>query len=729
MIAKALLALGTVALAQCLNPSAWADPVDAQRLVDVDSEPGAWIAHGRNYAEDRESPLTSIHPGNVAELGLAWYFDTETTRGLEATPLVFDGVMVFTTSWSQVFALDPVTGEQLWHYDPEVPRSWGVNACCDVVNRGVAAWGDNVYVGTLDGRLVALDRNSGAVRWSVLTIDRARPYTITGAPRVANGKVFIGNGGAEYGVRGYASAYDAATGALVWRFHTVPGNPAKPFESGTMAMAAKTWTGDVYWKVGGGGTVWDSMAYDPDLNYLYIGVGNGSPWNRWVRSPGGGDNLFLSSIVALNADTGEYVWHYQTTPGDTWDYTATQHMILAELEIDGVQRDVIMQAPKNGFFYVIDRRTGELISADNYVPVSWATHVDPASGRPVESATADHSVDGQTVAPAALGGHNWQPMAFNREAGLVYIPALDLFQSYSTADTFEYQAPPNWNLGQADPMSDKGATFTGMPRGLMEALIRKLTRGRLIAWDPVAREERWRVEHSQLWNGGLLTTASGLVFQGTGDRRLFAYDAATGQTLWEAPTGTGVVAPPITYQIDGVQYVAVLAGWGGVAGLVLPQSEVSNGTSRMLVYRLGGTADHPIDPVPLRLAKAPLPVSGDDESVARGERLYGAHCSRCHGLMFGHGGVVKDLRYVTEATHGIFDDIVLRGVYSGVGMVSFGDVLNEDDSRDIQSYVLQAANETWDAQQSEGSAWTGFVEGVYEVLSGIVAWGARPVSE
>lgn len=710
-------------------PVGHAAPVDGQRLAGVDSEPGAWLAHGRNYAEDRESPLTSINVDNVGELGLAWHFDTNTTRGLEATPLVFDGLMIFTTSWSQVFALDPVTGEEVWHYDPQVPRAWGANACCDVVNRGVAAWGDNAYVGTLDGRLVALDRKTGVVRWSVLTIDPARPYTITGAPRVANGKVFIGNGGAEYGVRGYVTAYDAVTGSLIWRFHTVPGNPADPPESEAMVMAAGTWTGDVYWKVGGGGTVWDSMAFDPELKLLYIGVGNGSPWNRWVRSPGGGDNLFLSSIVALDADTGAYVWHYQTTPGDTWDYTATQHMILAELEIDGVARSVIMQAPKNGFFYVIDRKTGELLSADKYVPASWASHVDPATGRPVETANADHSMVAQTTAPSALGGHNWQPMAFNREEGLVFIPALDLFQPFSTAGSFEYQQAPGWNLGQAEPTSDKGGGLSGMPESLMDAVFRKMLRGRLVAWDPVAREERWRVEHNQLWNGGVLTTRSGLVFQGTGDRRLVAYRAASGEKLWEAETGTGVVAPPMTYAVDGVQYVAVLAGWGGVGGLAIPQTEVANGTSRLLVYKLGGTAEHPLEPVPLQMAAAPPSFNGDDDSAARGEQLFGEHCARCHGPLMGQGGVVKDLRYVTPQTHEIFDEIVRGGVYASVGMVGFGHVLTEANSRDIHSFVLRAANDAWEAQNAEAGALEGFMRGVYDALAGLAIWAMKPATE
>ena len=324
-------------------------PVTAERIIHADKEPGNWLTHGRTYSEQRFSPLKQINDENVGDLGLAWHYDFGTKRGLEATPLVIDGVMYVTGNWSVVHAVDANNGRPLWQYDPEVDPAWAHRLCCDVVNRGVAAWGDKIYVGTLDGRLIALDMATGQQAWVVLTIDPEWPYSITGAPRVANGKVFIGNGGAELGVRGYVTAYDAETGKQVWRFYTIPGDPSKPFESPAMEMAAKTWSGE-WWTMGGGGTAWDSLVFDPELNLLYIGVGNGGPWNQEIRSAGDGDNLFLSSIVAVNADTGEYVWHYQTTPGDTWDYTATQTMILAELSIGGKQRKVIMQAPKKGLY-------------------------------------------------------------------------------------------------------------------------------------------------------------------------------------------------------------------------------------------------------------------------------------------------------------------------------------------------------------------------------------------
>jgi quinohemoprotein ethanol dehydrogenase len=400
--------------------------INDARIRNANAEPGNWMSHGRTYDEQRFSPLDQIDEASVGELGLAWYWDTGTRRGLESTPIVVDGVMFNSGSWSVVWAHDARTGELLWEYDPQVPREWGKYACCDVVNRGVAAWEGKIFVGTIDGRLVALDATTGKPVWEVQTTDKERPYTITGAPRVVKGKVIIGNGGAELGVRGYFSAYDAATGEMAWRFYTVPGNPAEPFESAHLEKAAATWRGGKWWEVGGGGTAWDSMAYDPELNLLYVGVGNGAPWNRYIRSPGGGDNLYLSSIVAVNPDNGELVWHYQTTPGDTWDYTATQHMILADLEIEGTQRKVIMQAPKNGFFYVLDRTNGEFISAEAYVPVNWATHIDPESGRPVENPEAHYANEPKLIRPAPYGGHNWHPMAYNPNAGLVYIPALDI---------------------------------------------------------------------------------------------------------------------------------------------------------------------------------------------------------------------------------------------------------------------------------------------------------------
>jgi PQQ-dependent dehydrogenase (methanol/ethanol family) len=471
----------------------------SSRLLNAGAEDESWLLHGRTYDESRFSPLKDINDSNVGELGLSWSFETGTNRGHETTPIVVDGMMFITAPWSVVFALDAKTGKEIWSFDPEADKAWARNACCDVVNRGVAVWGDDVVFATIDGRLISLDKESGEVNWDVLTIDKSKPYTITGAPRIIDKKIIIGNGGGEFGVRGYISAYDVEDGSMLWRFFTVPGNPDEPFESEALAKAAKTWSGGKWWEIGGGGTVWDSMAYDPELNLLYIGTGNGSPWNRYVRSPGGGDNLYLSSIVAINPNNGEYVWHYQTTPGDTWDYTATQHMILADMEIDGEQRKVIMQAPKNGFFYVIDRTSGEFISANNFVPTNWASHIDPKTGRPVEIVETNHELQPALTTPGPLGGHNWHPMSYSPQTGLVYIPAQETIFIYSTDNEFKYN-PNTWNLANQIEMSY-------LPKDPDElAMVDAATVGYLLAWDPKEQKEVWRAQYKRPWSGGVLST-------------------------------------------------------------------------------------------------------------------------------------------------------------------------------------------------------------------------------
>ena len=400
--------------------------IDDDRILSAESEPGNWLAYGRTYEEQRFSPLEQINKETIGDLGLVWSKDMGTNRALEATPIVVDGIMFFTSTWSRVYAVDALTGETIWKFDPEVPGEWARKACCDIVNRGVAVYNGKVYSASLDGRLFALNAENGELVWEVDTIiDRTRAYTITGAPRVAKGKVYIGNGGAEYGVRGYVTAYDSESGNQVWRFYTVPGNPDLGFEDPAMEMAAKTWKGTNWWEFGGGGTVWNSIVFDPDFNNLYLGVGNGSPWTREIRSPGGGDNLFLSSVVAVDADTGVYKWHYQTTPEDNWDYTAVQDMSLADMEIDGEMKKVLLQAPKNGFFYVIDRTNGKVLRAHPFAAVTWATHVDLETGRPVENPEVDYTENGAWVLPGPLGAHNWQAMSIDIDAGLAYIPTQE----------------------------------------------------------------------------------------------------------------------------------------------------------------------------------------------------------------------------------------------------------------------------------------------------------------
>jgi quinohemoprotein ethanol dehydrogenase len=667
--------------------------VDGARIAAADREPGNWLSHGRSYDEQRYSPLTQVNDGNAAQLGLEWFHEFDTRRGLEATPIVVDGVMFTTGAWSRVYALDAKNGDLLWQYDPEVPPEWAVYACCDVVNRGVALWMGSLFVGTLDGRLVSLNAKTGAVNWTVQTTDRTKPYTITGAPRVVNGKVIIGNGGAEYGVRGYVSAYDAESGAMAWRFYTVPGDPAEPFESAAMERAAATWNGE-WWNYGGGGTVWDSMAFDPELNLLYIGVGNGSPWNQQIRSPGGGDNLFLSSIVALNPDNGKYVWHYQTTPAESWDYTATQHMILADLEIDGSPRKVILQAPKNGFFYVLDRATGELISAEPYVQTTWASHVDPETGRPVEIEGARYE-DGPVLAlPGPYGGHNWHPMAYSPKTGLIYIPAQDIPFAYGTDENFTF-TPGLWNIG-VNPLY---ASFPEQPPEVQARLV-EMVKGQIIAWDPVERREVWRVQHALPWNGGMLATAGNLVFQGNSVGDFAAYRADTGEKLWSAGAQTGVIASPVTYEADGEQYVSVLAGWGGslaLSGGVVAAAAGSRNNSRILTYKLGATATLP-DLEAVTLTLDPPPRVADEPMIALGKQRYADRCMACHGDGVVGGGVIPDLRYMDAEKHQLWMGIVLGGLHHDKGMVSFAKVLSAEEAAAIQAFVIERAHALLEAR-------------------------------
>ena len=651
--------------------------VDAQRIKASQTDGANWLSHGRTYAEQRYSPLDKINDGNVDRLGLAWSIDLDNDRGLEATPIVVDGVLYSTLAWSRVFAADAATGKKLWEFDPGVAKAKGRHACCDVVNRGVAVWKGKVYVGTIDGRLIALDSASGKQLWSVQTTDNAQAYTITGAPRVVNGKVVIGNGGAELGVRGYFSAYDAQNGKMAWRFYVVPGDPSKPQESPELTKALSTWNGE-WWKYGGGGTAWNAMAYDPALNLLYAGTGNGSPWNREIRSPGGGDNLYLSSIVAVNADTGRLAWHYQTTPGDSWDFTATQDIILADVDIGGKPRKVLMQAPKNGFFYVLDRATGELLSAEKFGKVTWAERVDLATGRPVETPGTRYEKAPSVQWPGPFGAHNWQPMSFSPKTGLVYIPYQELPFVYSNgAKDFKYR-PGTWNLGAGEE------NFTAFPR--------EVASGALVAWDPVKQKAAWQAPHAFHWNGGTMATAGNLVFQGTADGRFVAYSADAGKKLWEFAAQTGVMAGPVTYRVGRDQYVAVMAGWGGAAGLIGGEATLAPGVrnvSRLLVFKLDGKSTLP--PLPVRkdtYTRIPQAVQASAESIAHGSKIFHTTCAMCHGVGAVSGGMIPDLRHSSEATRAAFDDIVLKGALHARGMASFGDVLTSDDLAAVKAYVM-----------------------------------------
>jgi quinohemoprotein ethanol dehydrogenase len=666
--------------------------VDAARIINADTTPGEWLSHGRTYSEQRFSPLSQIDADTIADLGLAWHADLPTKRGIETTPLMADGKLYVTGSWGHVLAYDARKGKLLWHFDPKVPKDYGRHACCDVVNRGVALWGSHVLAASLDGRLRALDRDTGNVVWEVDTrLNDVDSYTITGAPRVVNGKVIIGNGGAEMSVRGYVTAYDANTGEQIWRFFTVPGNPADGFEDATQERIATTWTGK-WWENGkGGGTAWDSFAFDPDLNLLYIGVGNAASWNQKIRSPEGGDNLFVSSIVAVNADSGAYVWHYQTTPGDHWDYTATQHMILAEIEFGGKLRNVIMQAPKNGFFYMLDRKTGELLAADKYMPVTWATHVDMESGRPVEAAGVRDTSEGQEIVPGPSGAHNWHPMSFSPDTGYVYIPAKVSSGVYS--DDFSKQRrnmiwKTNYDVYKMIGLPDE------MPVEERAAIGPDLASGVLIAWDPARQREVWRAERGFYSGSGLLSTHGNLVFQGDLAGDFKAYTADTGQEVWSYPAQGGIMASPIAYQLDGEQYIAIAQGWGGESSL--PFGAFSGplnmfNISRLLVFKLGASTRLPLIETQEQLLPSHELAVAAPEEIAEGRELFNLYCAVCHGGNAISGGLIPDLRYRIAELDPAWQAIVFDGALAGAGMPAWKDYLSREEADKIKSYVAHEA--------------------------------------
>ena len=654
-----------------------------------------WLTYGGTYDEQRHSSLDKVNTENVDRLGVAWTYDLATNRGVEATPIVVDGTMYVTSAWSIVYALDPKTGEEKWVYDPDVDRAVGVKACCDVVNRGVAVYDGKIYVGVIDGRLEALDAKTGEKVWSTVTVDQSKPYTITGAPRVVDGKVLIGNGGAELGVRGYISAYDASTGKKLWRFYTVP-NPNKQPDGAASDAAFETvgnatWGDDGQWtNDGGGGTVWDSIVYDEVNDQVIFGVGNGSPWNRDFRDPSGGDNLFLSSIVAVDADSGEYKWHFQTTPGDNWDYTATQTIILADLPLgeDGASRRVAMQAPKNGFFYVIDAATGEFISGETFVPINWATGLDE-NGRPIEVPEARYKEASYPQAPGPLGAHNWHPMAFNPDLNLAYIPAQEIPQEYRRDPRHESE-PGNWNTGV-----DFAAGVPPVAGPEVRKFLRSTLKGRLIAWDPIKQEARWTVEHNNAWNGGVLSTAGGLVFQGQLEGEFAAYDAATGEKLWSHDVKSGAASGPGTYEIDGEQYVTITTGWGSAYGLSAGfayDETVPSTVGKVVTFKLGGTgliadADFPM------IEQTPKgDAFGDDAMIAEGSIHYARNCTVCHGPLAVSSGVLPDLRWSAITGNATaWNGVVMEGNLAANGMVAFDNVITPEQSEAIRAYVLAQA--------------------------------------
>lgn len=667
--------------------SSEAQPSDKMVSSLWDVEGGSdWAGYGRTHFEDHFSPLDQINEQNIGELGLAWYKDLPPTMQSHTAPLAVDGVLYYAIGYSIVYAADAATGEDIWRYDSKTTevageklrQAWGV--------RGLAYGHDRIFVGTLDGRLIALDAMTGEEVWSIDTTEGPGDGRyITGAPRVFGDKVIIGHGGAEYAnVRGYVTAYQVDSGRQLWRFYTVPGNPREGFENAALEMAAKTWTGD-WWKFGGGGTVWNAITYDPELNRVYIGVGNGAPWNQRIRSPGGGDNLFLCSIVALDAGTGEYIWHYQANPGETWDYNSAMDMALARLTIDGAERRVLLHAPKNGFFYVIDRDSGRLLSAEAFVHQNWALHIDLETGRPVESPLARANNGTFVQYPGAYGGHNWMAMAFSPRTKLAYIPTTD----YATVYDQTGVDVKKWRRGAHIEHNTGFKPFAAVgveppPQGDF---------GSLLAWDPVLQKPVWSAPLKHPFNGGVAATAGNLVFQGNAEGIFAAYAADTGKMLWSFNAQNGILAQPITYQVDGSQYITIFTGFGGGAALTGTMAEAAgwdyrNQQRRILTFKLGGAETLPSF---VRSGDPEFAVDPEfravDSRVEKGGLLYAGYCLGCHGFAAVAGGAAPDLRR-SGAILSIqaFEDIVREGALEARGMPRFSE-FTDDQLGDVRHYL------------------------------------------
>jgi quinohemoprotein ethanol dehydrogenase len=680
MLRLGILAALLAAVTGCMQNSAGSGSSETS-TAEPARESTDWPVHGRTTQEQRFAPLDQINRETIADLKPAWYVELDTVRGQEATPIVVDGVLYTTTAWSKVYAIDAGTGERLWYYDPKVPGETGYKACCDVNSRGPAVADGRVFVATLDGRLLALDKTTGALLWSTITVDQSQPYTITGAPRVVKGNVVIGNSGGEFGVRGYVTAYDVATGKLAWRFYVVPGNPADGSDGAASddalaRIALPTWYGKWY-EYGGGGTVWDAIVYDEELDQLYVGTGNGSPWNRHYRSDGKGDNLFLSSVLALDPDTGEYIWHYQESPGESWDFTSVQPMMLMDLMIAGEPRKVLLHAPKNGFFYVLDRVTGRVISANNFVPVTWATHVDVTTGRPAIAANAYYD-DGPFVGtPTGAGAHNWSPWSYSPRTGLVYFQAAESSLRYADQPNFKF-VPGGYNTGvDRSPSATPAAVQTDAP-----------PKAYVLAWDPVLNRERWRIDGR---GGGVLATAGDLLFQGRGiiTGELIAYDATNGARLWSYATPNSMTAAPISYSIDGEQYIAVMSGRGFYGSddkaARMPQP------GRLLAFKLGGTATLPDGPPPPPPANPPTETFPDDV-VRAGEVLYFDYCGRCHGTATRSLNIIPDLRRSPALTNkDLWHAVVIDGTLTDRGMIGWTQFIDATQAESIRAYVARQA--------------------------------------
>jgi quinohemoprotein ethanol dehydrogenase len=657
-----------------------------------------WTAHGAAADESDYSRLDELNVSNIKRLGLAWSFDLPGESTLEANPLAVDGVLYFTGSYAAVYAVDAVSGKLLWKFDPETWKSRPFQMHFTfAANRGAAYSDGRIYSAAVDGRLFALDAKTGTVIWTADTTGPQSMQTVTGAPRVLKDKVIIGNGGADFGQRGYVTAYDAATGKQAWRFYITPGSPEQNKGDAAMERAAATWKGE-YWKSGTGGAVWDAMTYDPELNRVYLGTGNGGPYDPEARSPGGGDNLYTASIVALDADTGKYVWHYQLNPRDSWDYDATQQMTLTDLVIDGKKRKVLLQAPKNGFFYVLDRRDGKLISAEKIGKATWADHIDLETGRPVEARNIRYEQGEVILWPSPAGAHAWMSMSFSPKTGLVYIPYMQLGVHFSK--------------GKPIP---RGVTVAGLSVKDYEADSDD-AKGSLIAWNPVTQKAAWRARHDTMWNGGVLSTAGGLVFQGTGAGIFHAYNARTGESLWQFDGAMGIIAAPVSYSAKGHQYVSVLAGYGGSAAIWGEPTNVGwkySGPRRLLTFALDATAKLPESPardMTVHAVDDPS-IKIDPKEAAMGYAMYLA-CAACHGRnLVSTGGPAPDLRESQLALNpDAFYSVVHDGILIQHGMPRFENFKREQVMAlwaYVRSGAREVASQATGAQTTNGQAATG----------------------
>ena len=671
-----------------------------------------WPNPGGDPGKSHHSPLTDISPKNVAGLGLAWVADLGTHRVLEATPVVVDGVLYTSGVAGRAYAFDGATGRERWRFEPPVDMQVNRVACCDMANRGVAVAHGRVYVATLDGWLYALDARSGSVMWKTDTVvDRSRGYSSTGAPEVAGDLVVIGNAGAEYDTRGYVSAFDRESGLLQWRFWVVPRDPKLgPQDHPDLEQAAKTWDPNSRWDVGGGGTPWDAIHFDPETGLLLVGTGNGGPYLSSKRSPSGGAQLYLATLLALDPRTGRLKWFYQQTPGDSWDFTSTAPMILTRLAIDGEQRPVVIHAPKNGFLYVLDRRDGKLLRANPIVRTNWATSVDLKTGRPVMDRDAsDFGLGPKIVFPGTPGARNWHPASFDPVSGLYYAAVVDMGNLIFTTPGQKPHVKKALNNDAALIFSpDLEAALPSLPPAIQAAVKalpayqevkRKPFISELRAIDPLTGQTKWAVP-ARGWQdrGGVLTTASGLLFQGSIDGTFRVFDMRTGELLKSIATGTAILAAPMTYRVNGVQYVAVMAAWGGGGFPYVPRYSAAytrGNRGRILVFKLGGGAV-PIPPELPPLEVAPPPpaqLSGvTAATLARGRAVFFGSCVLCHSNQ--HRSITPDLRRMTPGTHAAFRDIVLGGALLANGMPRWDDVLTPADADAVHAYLIDQQAKT-----------------------------------